>query len=269
MTPPTGPPPGAWPPPPSTPTTTSTPPPPTAATWPGCSPPARPGRRPPPPPRSWRPQRERTAARDASGGQRGAAHRGRAGPAAAVGLPAPRPGADRHPRRLRAWGLRGLHGPGRRPADALVPAVRGRDGRGRDHHRRGLPVGRGRPRPGAAGLPGLPRSPVRLLHPRVRHHHHRLAARAPRPHRGAGPPGHRGQPLPLHRLPEHRRLGPAGRRDPAGAAVTTRTIGEPIARREDPRLVAGDGRYLDDLGSGALAAAFVRSPHAAARVLDI
>ena len=50
--------------------------------------------------------------------------------------------------------------------------------------------------------------------------------------------------------------------------MTTRTMGEPIPRREDPRLVAGDGRYLDDLGSGALAAAFVRSPHAAARILD-
>jgi len=51
--------------------------------------------------------------------------------------------------------------------------------------------------------------------------------------------------------------------------VTTRMFGEPIARREDPRLVAGDGRYLDDLGSGALAAAFVRSPHASARVTEI
>jgi len=51
--------------------------------------------------------------------------------------------------------------------------------------------------------------------------------------------------------------------------VTTRTMGEPIVRREDPRLVAGDGRFLDDLGPGALAAAFVRSPHAHARVLDV
>jgi aerobic carbon-monoxide dehydrogenase large subunit len=46
-------------------------------------------------------------------------------------------------------------------------------------------------------------------------------------------------------------------------------FGEPIARREDPRLVGGDGRFLDDLGAGALAAAFVRSPHARARVVDI
>jgi aerobic carbon-monoxide dehydrogenase large subunit len=51
--------------------------------------------------------------------------------------------------------------------------------------------------------------------------------------------------------------------------VTTRMFGEPIARREDPRLVGGDGRFLDDLGAGALAAAFVRSPHAHARVLDV
>ncbi|GAA2407298.1 xanthine dehydrogenase family protein molybdopterin-binding subunit [Actinomadura vinacea] len=46
-------------------------------------------------------------------------------------------------------------------------------------------------------------------------------------------------------------------------------FGEPIERREDPRLLTGQGRFLDDLGRGALAAAFVRSPHAHARVLDI
>jgi CO/xanthine dehydrogenase Mo-binding subunit len=46
-------------------------------------------------------------------------------------------------------------------------------------------------------------------------------------------------------------------------------FGEPIARREDPRLVSGDGRYLDDLGRDALAGAFVRSPYAHARILDI
>ncbi len=46
-------------------------------------------------------------------------------------------------------------------------------------------------------------------------------------------------------------------------------LGEPIPRREDPRLLRGEGRYLDDLGHDALAAAFVRSPHAHAKVLDI
>ncbi|MQY02374.1 aerobic carbon-monoxide dehydrogenase large subunit [Actinomadura macrotermitis] len=46
-------------------------------------------------------------------------------------------------------------------------------------------------------------------------------------------------------------------------------FGEPIPRREDPRLLTGQGRFLDDLGRDALAAAFVRSPHAHARILDI
>ncbi|MFB9472851.1 aerobic carbon-monoxide dehydrogenase large subunit [Nonomuraea salmonea] len=51
--------------------------------------------------------------------------------------------------------------------------------------------------------------------------------------------------------------------------MTTRWLGEPVARREDPRLLTGQGRYLDDLGQEALAAAFVRSPHAHARIRDI
>ncbi|WP_067832339.1 aerobic carbon-monoxide dehydrogenase large subunit [Actinomadura kijaniata] len=46
-------------------------------------------------------------------------------------------------------------------------------------------------------------------------------------------------------------------------------FGDPVVRREDPRLLAGQGRFLDDLGRNALAAAFVRSPHAHARILDI
>ncbi|MFG2000038.1 aerobic carbon-monoxide dehydrogenase large subunit [Spirillospora sp. NPDC048911] len=51
--------------------------------------------------------------------------------------------------------------------------------------------------------------------------------------------------------------------------MSTRMFGEPIPRREDPRLLTGQGRYLDDLGRDALAAAFVRSPHAHARIVDI
>jgi carbon-monoxide dehydrogenase large subunit len=51
--------------------------------------------------------------------------------------------------------------------------------------------------------------------------------------------------------------------------MTTQMFGAPVQRREDPRLVSGNGRYLDDLGQGALAAAFVRSPFAHARILDI
>ncbi|MGY1682522.1 aerobic carbon-monoxide dehydrogenase large subunit [Geodermatophilus sp. SYSU D01176] len=51
--------------------------------------------------------------------------------------------------------------------------------------------------------------------------------------------------------------------------MTTRLFGEPVRRREDARLITGRGRYLDDIGAGALAAAFVRSPHAHARIVDV
>ncbi len=49
----------------------------------------------------------------------------------------------------------------------------------------------------------------------------------------------------------------------------TSMFGEPIARVEDDRLLRGEGAYLDDLGHDALAAAFVRSPHAHAVIRDI
>ncbi|MDT0301481.1 aerobic carbon-monoxide dehydrogenase large subunit [Streptomonospora wellingtoniae] len=51
--------------------------------------------------------------------------------------------------------------------------------------------------------------------------------------------------------------------------MSTRMFGAPVQRSEDERLVAGRGAFLDDLGAGACAAAFVRSPHADARILDI
>jgi aerobic carbon-monoxide dehydrogenase large subunit len=63
-----------------------------------------------------------------------------------------------------------------------------------------------------------------------------------------------------------RRASWARRRPALGEALM---FGEPVQRREDPRLITGQGRYLDDLGLDALAAAFVRSPHAHARVVDI
>ena len=51
--------------------------------------------------------------------------------------------------------------------------------------------------------------------------------------------------------------------------MTTRLFGEPVARVEDERLLRGHGGYLDDLGNDALECAFVRSPHAHARIEDI
>ena len=46
-------------------------------------------------------------------------------------------------------------------------------------------------------------------------------------------------------------------------------FGARVQRVEDDRLIRGQGAYLDDLGADALAAAFVRSPHAHARITAI
>jgi aerobic carbon-monoxide dehydrogenase large subunit len=47
-------------------------------------------------------------------------------------------------------------------------------------------------------------------------------------------------------------------------------VGRSLKRSEDPRLIRGEGRYVDDIALPALAhLAFVRSPHAHARVVSI
>ena len=47
-------------------------------------------------------------------------------------------------------------------------------------------------------------------------------------------------------------------------------IGQPITRFEDSRLLAGEGRYVDDISLERQSfAAFVRSPHAHAAILSI
>ncbi|HET6628037.1 MAG TPA: aerobic carbon-monoxide dehydrogenase large subunit [Nocardioidaceae bacterium] len=51
--------------------------------------------------------------------------------------------------------------------------------------------------------------------------------------------------------------------------MTTKLFGQRIKRSEDPRLLTGNGRYLDDLGHDAFEVAFVRSPHAHARITGI
>ncbi len=49
------------------------------------------------------------------------------------------------------------------------------------------------------------------------------------------------------------------------------SLGAPILRKEDPVLLAGRGRYADDLPvpAGTLHAHVIRSPHAHARILGI
>src|SRR3954453_3728558 len=53
-------------------------------------------------------------------------------------------------------------------------------------------------------------------------------------------------------------------------ARQARLAGQPLARREDARILRGRTRYLDDIDPpGALHAAFVRSQHAHARITGI
>ena len=52
--------------------------------------------------------------------------------------------------------------------------------------------------------------------------------------------------------------------------ATAKLIGASIKRREDPRFITGKGNYTDDLKlPGMTYAAFVRSPHAHARIRSI
>ena len=49
--------------------------------------------------------------------------------------------------------------------------------------------------------------------------------------------------------------------------MATRLMGAPIKRREDPRLLMGQGCFVDDVAlPGLLHAAVLRSPHAHARI---
>ena len=52
--------------------------------------------------------------------------------------------------------------------------------------------------------------------------------------------------------------------------AVSQLVGAKIHRREDPRLITGHGHYIDDfVRQGTAFAAFVRSPHAHARVKSI
>src|SRR5207249_10155259 len=74
----------------------------------------------------------------------------------------------------------------------------------------------------------------------------------------------RGQPLPLHGLPQHRSRRPGGCGHPVSA------LGQAVLRKEDAKLLVGQGRYLDDLSlPGMLWMSIVRSPYAHARIQSI
>ena len=198
-------------------------------------------------------------------------------PPPARAFPARRPAADRHPHRLRHRLLRRLHGARRRRGGQELLAARDPARRTRDPHRRGARPGR--PADAAPALVlGHPRPAVRLLHARHADERDRPARAGPRARRGRDPQGHPGQHLPLHGLRQHRarhlRRWRRGRsREHRRGRHTTGTEtwkGISIPRKEDGRLVQGQGQFVDDRRAhGAGFCHFVRSPYGHATIVSI
>ena len=133
------------------------------------------------------------------------------------------------------------------------------------------------------------RAPVRLLH--AGHDHARAppVAGEPEPVRGRNPVRHFRQPVPLHRLPEHRQGDPIRRRQaqrdriqgsrgmnapttPSSLERADKLQGMGCKRKrvEDVRFTQGKGNYVDDIKlPGMLHGDFHRSSHGHARIVKI
>src|ERR1700761_3571041 len=176
---------------------------------------------------------------------------------------------------MRHLQLRRVHGAAGR---GIGQELRGAGCPGRrrsDHHDRRHGRG-GQPAPPAAGVPRAARSAVRLLHPRHDHGLGRPAQGEPASLR-RGNPGRPGrQPVPLHRLREHRPRRPARRRG-RGEPVTAQAeetkaaeFGQARLRKEDERLITGQTNWTDNIKlPGMLHVAFLRSPLAHARIASV
>src|ERR671924_1968767 len=173
----------------------------------------------------------------------------------------------------------------RPPAEELHDA--GRAGRrGVDPDGRGARLGR-RARPAPAGLQRPPCAPVRLLHAGDADERDVAPRAQSAAERGGDPAGDPGQHLPLHGVREHRARDP-GRFGAGGERVTETTvtperplvveetetrpgfIGQNVPRKEDKRLVQGQGVFFDDVkrhGTGYVQ--FVRSPYGHAKIKSI
>src|SRR5580692_4458787 len=130
--------------------------------------------------------------------------------------------------------------------------------------------------PSAARVPRGARAAVRLLHTGNDHGGRGPAPRQPAPEHAGGSRGPGGQPLPLHRLREHR-PGRAARRRVRSLVMTASTqdppaveLGKARRRKEDARLITGQTNWTDNIVlPGLLHMAFLRSPHAHAKITRV
>src|SRR5215831_10342677 len=193
---------------------------------------------------------------------------------AARPLPQGGGGQDRYADRMRHLQLRCVHRADGRSVGQELLGTRRPGGRCRHHHDRG--PGERRVAPVAAGVPRTARAAVRLLHPWHDHRGRGPAPRQPAPHRAGDPRRPGGQPLPLHGLREHRPRRAArgrGRSDVMTAqteAPQAPELGRARLRKEDARLVTGQTNWTDNIIlPGMLHMAFLRSPHAHARITSV
>ena len=155
------------------------------------------------------------------------------------------------------------------------------DGAQRRDHRGRLRLRRD-PRP-AGGLRRPQRLPVRLLHAGHAAHRRRSAQHQPAADARRDPRAPLRQLLPLHRLSRHRRCGRDGGEaaqrkgrlmneiiDPRSVDRPNSYIGKSVPRPNAEKLVEGRGQYVDDMVLPRMVhVAFVRSPHAHAKILRI
>src|SRR5215468_5258087 len=169
--------------------------------------------------------------------------------------------------------LRRVHGPPEWRIGEELLGSRGASRRGADHHDRGH--GERGVAPAAAGVPRRARAAVRILHAGHDHGRGRPAAQQPAAERPGDPGGARRQPLPVHRIREHRPRRPA--RGGVGSQLMTAETQAPQAevgrarpRKEDARLVTGRTNWTDNIVlPGMLHMVFVRSPMAHARITSV
>src|SRR6266511_684131 len=126
--------------------------------------------------------------------------------------------ADRHQEGLRPGAVRRVHGARGRPAGAVLPDPRRVGGRPAGHHGRRAGAG-GRAAPGPAGVHRLRRLPVRIVHLGADHVGGGAAPGGACGHRRGDPGVDVGQPVPVRRVPPHRRRGQAGPRRLGGGLM--------------------------------------------------
>src|SRR2546425_383647 len=177
---------------------------------------------------------------------------------------------------MRHHPLRSLYHSPRWPAGQVVHGLCRPGARQADHDGGGSGAGR-ETAPGPGGIHARARPPMRLLHPGDADDQLRRFEADPPPHGGRDPPGDLGQPLPVHRLRQHREIDSVRRQAAAGRVVMTPKtspeiggMGHSVKRKEDPRFIRGRGTYVDDIQlPGMLYLDIVRSPFAHAWIKRI